>query len=316
MKNSKKIVTVGISLLVLIIVFGIYFVTISDRIKITSPVGGDVLQMGENVLVKWEGGPKDAPEVFVYLVPNTRKQCKAFTTNGSMATCRFWPIYNGENKGQFTWLVGSQSHPFHELETGRYRLWITTDHKDYSKESFSDFITIAENEAVVSENIAEWKTYTNNELGFEFKYPAKSFVQFYIDRNTVVLEDVGKTKYGFTIAIVDQDKYRAPSVSHSKYVYDYNRATNTFTATDITGSPTFLGKCPEVFSLNKIPFYVSYQSGYYTAGGNDDSSYILLTNKDKTLIINFNDQGMGTNPILSTFKLIGDTQVKQASCVK
>ncbi len=175
----------------------------------------------------------------------------------------------------------------------------------------------------LSTSTVDWKTYTNNEAGFEFKYPPSKKVEFLKDRNTWVLNEAdpgyydADSGYYINVTVSDKARYVAPSVSHSSYIYTYASSTNTFDAEDIREiNPVIAGKCPPLVTVNSIPAYFIFKSGHYTAGGNEDSNYLIITNKDYVIDIDFGDEGSGTNEILSTFHLIGDTKAIKAACNK
>ena len=75
--------------------------------QITYPIGGEIFKVGQHVNITWKSNV-NYPTVKIQVVAGTLDNCSAYTNNGSMATCRGYEIYSGENTGSFNWTVPAE----------------------------------------------------------------------------------------------------------------------------------------------------------------------------------------------------------------
>jgi hypothetical protein len=126
----------------------------NQSITIVSPNGGEYWTLGSEQAIKWNSD-EDISEVTIFLIP--------MDANSDTRT-----IGKIENSGSFTWIIpncypGYECSSNFEIPVGKYKIKILGS--GISDESDTFFSIISPDET------ADWKTYTNEEYGFEFKYP-------------------------------------------------------------------------------------------------------------------------------------------------
>jgi hypothetical protein len=126
-----------------------------QSIIILSPNGGEYWTLGSEQTIKWSSDGV-IPEVTIFLMPMDERSDTRM-------------IGKVENTGSFKWTIpncypGHECSSNFEIPVGKYRIKVAGS--GISDESDS-FFSIAS-----PDEIADWKTYRNEEFGFEVKYPA------------------------------------------------------------------------------------------------------------------------------------------------
>jgi|AntAceMinimDraft_16_1070373.scaffolds.fasta_scaffold03461_6 hypothetical protein len=123
-------------------------------IKVISPNGGEEWEIGESYNIVWESaGLEEFADNLIVSLFNEGEGYTNLVSNISIST------------NEYSWIIGS------EIEAGdSYKVMVTTPGASGISDASNICFSI-----VAKDETADWKTYTNEEYGFNFKYPDDKF---------------------------------------------------------------------------------------------------------------------------------------------
>jgi hypothetical protein len=176
--------------------------------------------------------------------------------------------------------------------------------------------------------ISNWKTYTNDEFGFSFKYPPSLGSQLFTQDKSELSSDDGNINSSsvshpfFEVSLADnlilihlikKEKVRYPTSGGGNSTQTFNAKTNTWT------SPDPDSEC-KIVSIGKN--VSAYETGNGD-GGYGETAYFITSNRDYMIVFyrpygpkSTKEEDALTEKILGTFELQNNILASTPTCVK
>jgi hypothetical protein len=167
-------------------------------IKVISPNGGEQWIIGKKYDITWESQKVD--KVYIYLVKEGESDVAEIITK----------VFFQASLGKYSWIIPSDNNDINS--GGQFKIVITSSEENNGKirdESDNYF-------GIIKDETANWKTYENEEYGFEIKYPQMLEFSFPAEEG-----------YAFECGKQLGDSFRLASTLHfGPTIYDFTVYSN------------------------------------------------------------------------------------------
>ena len=151
----------------------------------------------------------------------------------------------------------------------------------------------------ITDDISNWKTYRNDEYGFEFRYPP-----------TLFYEECAL--YSYTVRCLSFFSIGSTPM-FSQGGHDGNEYFSVYVQTDSKSLELYKDELLGNPSNSSVPLYINTLSGYKISSESTNHYLFQGTNKYLYSIFTRNlNSNSSINQILSTFRFIDDSQIQEA----
>ena len=214
MQNQKGFFQI-IAILIGVVVIaagGVYYVIHKSSVTIIVPNGGEKLETGKSYEIQWEARNPDNAPYSIWLKKLGGGDFLIVDDYPGDKRSYLWQIPEAKE------IMGGGEYVIEIVTHARYKTFWSSDNSD---SSFTITLSLSE--------LAEWKTYRNEQMGFEIKYPSEDWGIISESDTDITINNV-LAQFGspywasFTVKISKQ--------TLDDYIADYNRENEAFCRID------------------------------------------------------------------------------------